>query len=97
MFSYYAGKAGCSDGGVAEGASVSRRPAAMSAAGKRKGALVVKHVVKREAEEAMETDKEAAAETVVIEESVKEEVVAPSGALQTDGQQIYIIQGRDLD
>ena len=56
------------------------------------GMTIIRQVVKREAEEAMETAD--VGETVVIEETVKEETVATTATLQTDGQQIYIIQVR---
>ena len=58
---------------------------------------IIKQVVKREAEEAMETAGAAGdvATVVAAEETVKEETVATTATLQTDGQQIYIIQVRD--
>ena len=95
LFSFYAGNAGSFDGqGVAASAAL-----AMSAAvGKKKGGgmTIIKQVVKREAEEAMETaDKDEVATVVANEEIVKEETVATTATLQTDGQQIYIIQVRD--
>merc|ERR1719151_210170 len=67
----------------------------MSVVGKKRagGMTIIRQVVKREAEEAMETAD--VGETVVIEETVKEETVATTATLQTDGQQIYIIQTAD--
>lgn len=97
LFSFYAGNAGSFDG---QGVVVPDASAvlAMSVVGKKKGGgmTIIKQVVKREAEEAMETaDKDEVATVVANEEIVKEETVATTATLQTDGQQIYIIQVRD--
>ena len=71
--------------------------AAKRKAGEPAGMTIIKQV-KREAEDAVETaaEREAAevATIVAAEETVKEETVATTATLQTDGQQIYIIQVR---
>ena len=109
-FSFFAGNAGSHGrGSVAPPASPTALAMSVvaAAAAKRKagdpGGMPVIKQVKREAsdeereaevEERVETAGGEVATIVAAEETVKEETVATTATLQTDGQQIYIIQVR---